>query len=208
MTATIATEKRIYTPTVQLRDVDATDSLRYLSGTAVPYNRQTDIGFFLESFAPGSLAKSIKESARALPLHLFHDTTIFPIGVADSWTERDAGLEGVWKLEDDELAQRAARMAKDGTLNFMSIRFTPIRSEWTYVEDFAPDLGASHKDSVVRTEARLLETSLVSTPAYNEAAISWVRTGERALTREGSGKEIAGWREYLERMRASEGTGK
>lgn len=196
---TLTPERRIYSPNVQIRDLETTDSLTHLSGVAVPYDRMTDIGFFLEEFAPGSLAKSISESARALPLHLFHETAMFPIGVAEEWEERSDGLRGVWRLETDEVAQRAARMARDGTLNFMSIRFVPIRSEWTYVEDFAPELGPANKDTVRRTEARLLETSLVSTPAYNEAAVQWVRTAERALTREAAGKEISGWREYLAR---------
>lgn len=197
-------EQRLYEPAVQVRDLDATKDLRSLKGIAVPYNRQADIGFFLEEFAPGSLSKSIQESARALPLLLFHDTSQFPIGAATKWTETDEGLEGEWRLDKSEVAQRAAQLALDGVLNFMSIRFSPIRSEWTYVEDFAPDLGAAHKDSVRRTEARLLETSLVSTPAYNEASVQWVRSGERALDREASGKVLSGWQEYLERMRSTQ----
>jgi hypothetical protein len=192
--------------TVQLRDVSDRGNYTELVGIAVPYNRDADIGWFVESFAPGSLSKSIKEAARSLPLHLFHDDTTFPIGVARKWTELDTGLEGLWKLDDSDLAQRAARMADGGEdgepmLGYMSIRFSPIRSDWTYVEDWNPDLGPAHKDRVVRTEARLLETSLVSTPAYKEATVSLVRTGERAIGREATGRELKGWREYLDRVR-------
>lgn len=192
--------------TVQLRDAGVTNGYRYLEGLAVPYGRAADIGWFVEEFAPGSLAKSISEAARSLPLHLFHDSQALPIGVAKEWHDEDDALRGVWKLDDSELAQRAARMAQpddDGVslLGYLSIRFSPIRSEWTYVDDFNPDLGPNHKDHVVRTEARLLETSLVSTPAYKEAAVELVRTGERAIGREASGREIAGWREYLDSMR-------
>lgn len=195
-------EKRLYEPAIQVRDIEADAGLTRLSGIAVPYETQTDIGWFMESFARGSLSKSIKESARALPLLMFHDTQSMPIGVAESWDDAAEGLRGVWRLDDSPTAQRAAKLANDGILNFMSIRFIPVRSEWTYVEDFAPDLGAAHKDSVLRTEARLLETSLVSTPAYNGAAVEWVRSGERALTREATGRELDAWQQYVSKMRA------
>jgi HK97 family phage prohead protease len=180
--------------------------LDWLEGIAVPYARAADIGWFVEEFAPGSLAKSIKEAARSLPLHLFHDAEAFPIGVASKWTDTTDNLTGLWKLDAGDVAQRAAQLATPdenghAALGYMSIRFAPIRSEWNYVDDFNPDLGPEHKDHVVRTEARLLETSLVSTPAYKEAAVSFVRTGERAIGRAATGREIAGWREYLESVK-------
>lgn len=197
---TIATETR--TQGIQLRDLETTLSKSMLKGRAVPYNREEDIGWFLETFAPGSLAKSIKESARALPLLLFHESRSWPIGVAHEYDDNDDGLDTIWRLDKSAEAQRAAQLAEDGILNFLSIRFSPIRSQWTYVDDFNPDLGAAHKDRVLRQEARLIETSLVSTPAYNGAAVEWVRTGERSLTRPDSGREIRAWRDELEALRA------
>jgi HK97 family phage prohead protease len=200
--STIAPEARVYPEgTMHLRAVETTDALSQLSGIAVPYGQETDVGFYRESFAPGALAKSIKESARALPLLLFHDDMSFPIGVASEWHEEDAGLRGVWRLDAGETAQRAAQLAKDGLLSFMSIRFVPIRSEWTYVQDWNPDAGPAGKDSVVRTEARLIETSLLSTPAYNGAAVAWVRTGERPLQRDAGTRELREWREFLTQAR-------
>lgn len=203
-------EQRINPVTVQLRADTTTGqsgTLQWLEGIAVPYNREADIGWFVESFAPGSLAASIKEAARSLPLHLFHDSQTMPIGVASEWRDGTDLLEGVWKLDDSDLAQRAARMATPdpesgvAPLGYMSIRFAPIRSDWVYAEDFNPDLGPNHKDRVVRTKARLLETSLVSTPAYVGATVSFTRTGEHAINRAASGREIAGWREYLDSVR-------
>lgn len=203
MTTTTA-EKRLYeAPAIQVRELETNKGLTRLSGVAVPYDTPADIGWFVESFSRGSLSKSIKESARALPLLMFHDSTTYPIGVAEEWSDDVDGLRGVWRLDKSETAQRAASLAADGILNFMSIRFAPIRSEWTYAEDFNPDLGAAHKDSVLRTEARLLETSLVSTPAYNAAAIEWVRSGERSLTRDTPARELAAWREFVEQARSS-----
>src|SRR5690606_27935055 len=61
MTTTTATpERRTAQVGIQLRDAETTDSLTMLSGRAVPYGESADIGWFLEEFAPGSLAKSIK----------------------------------------------------------------------------------------------------------------------------------------------------
>lgn len=197
----LAPERRIYRDAVEIRNLETTDSLTRISGVAVPYNAPADIGFYLESFAPGALTKSIGEAARGLPLLLFHDDRSFPIGVTEEWQDKADGLHGVWKLDGGEVAQRAAQLAKDGLLPYMSIRFVPIRSEWTYVEDFAPELGAAHKDSVVRTEARLLETSLVSTPAYQGAEVKWVRTGETQRRTAADQSELAGWKKFVETAR-------
>lgn len=195
---TITPEARLIPDaTMHLRAVETTDTLSQLSGIAVPYNQETDIGFFLESFAPGSLAKSIKESARALPLLLFHDDMSFPVGVASEWHEETAGLRGVWRLDGSDVAQRAAQLAKDELLSFMSIRFVPIRSAWTYVQDWNPDAGPAGKDRVVREEARLIETSLVSTPAYNGATVQWVRSGERPILRDAGRRELEEWRRFV-----------
>jgi HK97 family phage prohead protease len=193
MTTIEQAERRIFEG-VQIRDLETNSSYTELSGIAVPYDVETDIGWFVESFSRGSLDKSIRESAAALPLLMFHEDRALPIGSAKTWdTASGEGLRGVWRLDDGPIAQRAAKLVDDEFLNFMSIRFIPVRSEWTYVEDFNPDLGPAHKDRVIRTEARLLETSLVSTPAYNGAAIEWVRSGERAITREATGREVDAW---------------
>jgi len=205
-------EQRIQPITVQLRAEQTNGQsgrLNWLEGIAVPYNREADIGWFMEQFAPGSLAKSIKEAARGLPLHLFHDDMVgaLPIGVASKWTDQTENLTGLWKLDDSDVAQRAAQLATPdpdtgiAALGYMSIRFVPIRSEWQYAEEFNPDLGPAYKDRVTRTEARLASTSLVSTPAYVGATVSFVRTGEHAISRAATGREIAGWREYLESVR-------
>ena len=198
-------ESRLYEGSgIEIRAVDVNKALTELTGYAVPYNEQADIGWYLESFTRGAFAKSIAESAKALPLLLFHEDRKFPIGAARTWKEEDRGLLGVWRLSADPVAQEAAKLARDGLLNFMSVRFAPIRSTWTYAQDFNPDLGPEFKDSVVRTEARLIETSLLSTPAYQGATVEFVRTGERAITREATGREIDGWRDWLEATRHAE----
>lgn len=183
MTALATPEARLFQPHVQVRDLETNAARTMLAGRAVPYGEEANIGWFMEEFAAGSLGKSVRESAKALPLLLFHDSQAWPIGVATEWKESAEGLDGVWRLDSGDTAQRAAQLAADEMLGFMSIRFEPIRSDWTLAEEFNPDMGPAYMDRVVRREARLVETSVVSTPAYKGAAISWVRSGEQTRKR-------------------------
>lgn len=185
---------------IELRDVETDGKLKELHGRAVPYRVQTDIGWFLESFARGSLAKSAKESAAALPLLMFHNDMALPIGSARKWDDQADGLWGTWRLAQTREAQEAAELAKDGHLNFMSIRFQPIRSTWTFVDD-PSDITA--KDSVERHEARLIEVSLVSTPAYNDATVKWVRSFEAQRRDVDRTPSLDAWKTELERLRGS-----
>lgn len=192
-----APESRLFESRVELVDVEATDSLSYLEGRAVPYNTLTDPGwYYFEQFAAGSLADSIR-STPALPLLLWHDNRSWPIGVSDEWRDGADGLTGVWRLDDSVEAQRAARQARDGFLTGMSISFAPVRSTWEARADWDewdpndPDTW----DVVTRVEARLLETSLTPTPAYADAQVALVRSVEGRHTRAralGSGSRRSG----------------
>lgn len=174
---TLAPEGRLFAG-VQLRDVESTESFSMIRGLAVPYGVFTSIGWFLESFAPGSLGKSIREAARDLPLNLFHDGRSFPIGAANEWQESETGLTGTWRLDGSETAQEAARLARDGLLTGLSIEFTPIRSEWQTADDWNPAAGPEFMDKVTRLEARLGAVGLVQTPAYVEAGVQLVRSAD------------------------------
>lgn len=141
--------------------------LTRISGRAVPYNRPTDIGPFVETFSPGAFRDSIAATP-SLPLLTYHDATRHPIGVSVAWEERADGLYGTWRLDSSAAAQEAARLVAGGFLSFLSIRFAPDRDtdQWEIRGD---------REYVTRTRARLLEVSLVSTPAYAEAVITGVR---------------------------------
>lgn len=187
---------------------------QYLRGIAVPYNDPADIGFFTESHLPGSLAKSIKEAARSLPLHTFHDDmagagdTSWPIGVAEEWDDDEHRLVGVWKLDDSEKAQRAAKLATpdengNSMLGYMSIRFQPIRSNWTMVDDWNPDLGPDHKDHVDRVESRLVSVGLVPAPAFVRTPVEWVRSAAAPGRDADAGKRsIDEWSTWLEQVKS------
>jgi HK97 family phage prohead protease len=147
-----------------------------IEGMAVPYGRDADIGWFVEQHAFGSFERSTKAGAgRSAPLLLWHDREAFPIGHAEKWTHQADGMVGVWKLNDTERAQEAARLAERGDLVGLSIGFQPIRSEWELADDWAPELGADHKDRVTRLESRLLEVSMTPAPAFAEAKVASVR---------------------------------
>ena len=114
--------------------------------------------------------------------------------------ETRAGLRGVWKLDRTPEAQNPARMAKPddqgrSLLGYMSVRFMPIHSQWAYATN------PGEKDKVTRTEARLTETSLVSMPAYQGAHVEWVRSMDPALRSEARGHKLAGWEEYLAKVK-------
>jgi HK97 family phage prohead protease len=176
-----APEVRTY-PTTHLRVVDTETNAAFteLRGRAVPYDEPTNVGWYIETIRAGAFSKSIREAARGLPLLLWHDNASWPIGVAASWDDSDDGLDGVWRLDDSDLAQRAARQARDGFLTGMSVGFQPMPngSTWDLVDDdeWNPDTG--NVDRVERVEARLLEVSMTPTPAYAGAGVSLVRSSE------------------------------
>lgn len=191
---------------VHFREVETTDSLSMMRGRAVPYGEWANIGWFLESFAAGSLAKSIKEAARDLPLNLFHDNQMFPIGAADRWIEESGGLVGEWRLDDSEIAQRAAELAKPveeggkGMLTGLSIEFVPVRSTWEEAEVWDPASGPEYMDRVTREEARLCAVGLVQSPAYVSAGVQLVRSADRKRRTPAAGRAAT---PVLDRMRAA-----
>jgi len=204
----LVTEQR--TAQLAVGDIDITDS-GFLAATAMPYNVVTNIGSFTESFLPGSLAKSIKEAARSLPLHLMHDDMAtpgmvgLPIGTATEWKDSPDSLRGVWKFDSSEKAQRARALATpdengDVMLGYVSIRFLPIRNAWKFAEKWDPNSPAG-RDHVTHSEARLVSVSLVSTPAYVGATVDWVRSAG-APGRDTGRRAIDEWSEYLEKAKA------
>ena len=210
---TVITEER-RAAKLELREVEISKDLTELTGIAVPYRDPADIGWFVEEHAPGSFAKSIKEAARSLPLHAFHDDVAgqgsaesWPIGYAREWVDDADNLRGVWKILDDEKSQRAARLAKPdeqgfSALGYMSIRFAPIRSQWTNAADFNPDLGPDYKDHVLRLESRLVSVGLVTGPAFTRATVEYVRSAERPRDLTPGQRAVDAWSSWLEEIKA------
>lgn len=179
---------------VEVRDVD--DKGRRLFARAVPYDVEIDLGWYLESMAPGVFAKSIQESARDLPLLLFHqaDSLDTIVGRVERWEDKRAGLDGVWLFDDSDEARRAADKADSGSLGFMSVGFIPVAGE----QGSTFEWDAEDRLHVRRKEARLLEVSLTPTPAYNAAAVTKVRDRPAGVS---SAPRLTRWREYLSSVR-------
>lgn len=208
MTVTLNAEEVRTFAALELRaQPNAAGRYTELAGRAVPYGEWSNVGWYAERFARGAFDKSIGEAARALPLLMWHDNQTWPIGAATDWSSHVGGLDGKWELDDSEEAQRAAQLADKGYLTGMSVGFVPMRSAWDYVadEEWNPDLGVEHIDKVTREEGRLVEVSLTPTPAYAGAAVGLVRSldgrGRRARP-DRVAREIAAWRDYLDRVRA------
>jgi HK97 family phage prohead protease len=167
---------------------DAQVQGRTMTGLAAPYNKPTPInGAFVETLAPGVFKKSIQEAARGLPLLAFHDSGTYPVGKSVEWRETEEGLEGTWEFAKDSEATRAYEAAKEGFVGGLSVGFMPIINE----VDPGTDTKPPH---VVRKEARLLEVSLVSTPAYPDAQITLVRSAGIKVAR----PNIDRWREWAD----------
>ncbi len=131
------------------------------------------MGNYLESFARGSFTRSLTRQA-AVPLLPFHDRHAIPVGVAEAWQDEPEGLYGVFRMHLTAAGQVAADYAERGIVAGLSIGFLPSESRWSYAGEYAPERGTAYMDSVVRTQARLAEVSLVSTPAYVDARVTGV----------------------------------
>jgi len=204
-----APEVRTYPPTeLRVVNVETNGALTELAGRAVPYNVETNVGHYLERVAPGAFSKSIREAAGGLPLLLWHNSESWPIGRSIGWDDSTGeGLDGHWRLDDSDVAQRAAKQARDGFLTGLSVGFQPLPggSQWEFVSDEEWDAG--QLDRVTRTEARLLETSLTPTPAFAGAGVTLVRSldmpAEVRAHRRIRSSEVEHWRRVLDGLRAS-----
>ena len=187
----------------RLEPVPVHGALDHIEGRAVPYRVWTNRGVFMESVGEGCFDKSVEEAAAGLPLLLFHDDESFPIGLSTAWDSRKDGLHGVWRLDGDERAQHAARLARDGLLAWFSVGHAPIRSEWEFVhpDKWDPPKGPEFMDRVTRVESRLLETSLVSTPAFSQAQVRLVRSADAMRVRAERRPSLRAWQEWREGLR-------
>lgn len=143
--------------------------VRHLEGIAVPYNTWSDVGAYLERIAPGTFADSIRATPN-LPLLAFHNSKSWPVGVAVDWHERADGLHGVWRIDtEDPAAAEALRKVSEGYVTGLSVGFQPDPDADVITRD------KSGTAKVTRHRARLLEVSLVPTPAYAGAKVTKIR---------------------------------
>lgn len=163
----IPSEIRAYTLTAEFR---ASAEGRHMIGLVAPYNVTADVGAFTETLRPGVFAKSIREAARSLPLHVMHKHNEIPVGKAVGWQDTTEGLVGDFLFDTRADATEAARLAEEGLLSGLSVGFLPLEphgTKWTMAND---------KPHAERIEARLLESSLCSVPVFEGAGVLAMRS--------------------------------
>ena len=147
-------------------EIRAAGDGRTVVGVAVPFDRPTDVGGYIESFTRGAFARTIAERGAArVKVLAAHSSTVNPIGRATVLREDPAGLHVELRVSKTQLGDECLELIRDGALDGLSIGFQPIRAVHN------PTTGV-----VERTEVRLDEISLVSFPAYDGARVLAVRS--------------------------------
>lgn len=127
---------------------------RTITGIAVPYGQDANIGTYMERFAPGAIS-----NVEDVKLFYGHEE---PIGKVISGRETDAGYEITAKISDTPKGNEVRTLLADGVLNKFSVGFVPVTSE-------------RDGNTVIRTAVNLKEVSVVPFPAFSQANITEVR---------------------------------
>lgn len=133
---------------------------RTLEGVAVPYGQIIDTWDGAETFDHDCRFDDI-ESAK---LCYQHGELIGRITGAES---RDDGLHITARISDTQRGRDVVELLRDGALDSLSVGFIPLENEMDKA-------GITHRKRV-----RLLETSVVSWPAYESAKITGQRDMEK-----------------------------
>ena len=155
----------------QVRSVDMSEfevraSLREISGVVVPFNTPTRIGNYVETFQRGAFARTIVERGTRVKLLFAHDLAR-PLGRAVSLVEEQRGLVGTFKVANTAAGNDALELIANGAIDSFSVGFQPVVDDWSQA-----------RDRVTRTECKLLETSLVTLPAFETARIESMRSAD------------------------------
>jgi HK97 family phage prohead protease len=144
-----------------------------ITGMVVPWDTPTIVGPFVEEWKRGAFTRSLTKQPK-LPLLPFHDARAVPLGQSVGWQDEPEGLYGIFRVLMTSAAQVAADYASQGIMSGLSIGFVGEAAEWRYASTYAPEQGAGYMDHVTRTQARLVEVSLVNTPAFVDAQVTRV----------------------------------
>lgn len=138
------------------------DEARTFDALAVPWDTWTELAPGIrEQFKRGAL----HPSPLGVKLRLEHAETI---GVISNIVDTDEGLKIRGRISKTRAGDDAYTLARDGALTAVSIGFTPD-PEGTNITD------RDGTTDIVRTNAELVEVSLVSFPAYKTATVDQVR---------------------------------
>ena len=128
---------------------------RTITGLAVPYNEEANIGgAYMERFAPGAI-KDVTD------VKLFYGHEM-PIGKVLSGRDTEAGFEITAKVSETSLGNDVLTLMRDGALNKFSVGFVPVEQ-------------TRDGNTITRTLVSLKEVSVVAMPAFAGASITEVR---------------------------------
>lgn len=141
---------------------------RTVTGVAVPFGVPTVVddgyGAYQEEFRRGAFTRTIAERGTRVKVLAQHNRQVMPIGRATLLREDPTGLYAELRISQTAAGDEALELIRDGALDGLSIGFNDIRDER------GPD------GTVVRTEVRLNEISVVPFAAYENAVITGVRS--------------------------------
>jgi len=142
---------------------------RTLAGRVMPYGVEARIGSYTEKFAPGAFSDA---DPTQVPLLAVHQHDSLPIGRALSLTDGPTGLDAELRVSKTALGDEVLELVRDGAATGLSVGFVPVEDRWN-----------ATRSTVERIKARLVEISITAFPAYSDARILAVRTGEPELAR-------------------------
>lgn len=137
---------------VEIRDVNT--ETRTITGIAVPYGQDTNIGGYKERFNRGAFG-DVKD------VKLFYGHSD-PIGLVTKGEDTDEGFLVEARISKTAKGDEVYTLMRDGVLNRFSVGFLPVKH-------------SMDGDVVVREKATLKEVSVVPFPAYDGATVSEVR---------------------------------
>jgi HK97 family phage prohead protease len=149
---------------IETRDIELRydEEKRTVTGIAVPYNQEANIGSYTEMFVRGAISEDVSD----VKLFYGHEE---PIGKVVEGRDTDGGFEITALISDTQRGNEVRTLLKDGVLNKFSVGFIPVEQD--------------RDGSVVkRTKVSLREVSVVPFPAYAGANITEVREDEGANT--------------------------
>lgn len=154
----------IETRSVELR-LESSEE-RTISGIAVPYNEDANIGGqYYERFAPGAIS-----DVTDVKLFYGHET---PIGSVIEGRDTEAGYEIRARVSETSLGNDVLTLMRDGVLNKFSVGFVPVEQ-------------SQDGQTITRTSVLLKEVSVVPFPAFAGANITEVRDDQTP-----EGEEVA-----------------
>jgi HK97 family phage prohead protease len=162
------------------------EETRTITGLAVSYNRDINIGGMVEQYRQGVFG-----TPENVKLFYGHDHLNggMPIGKVSTFRETDEGLEIDAVFSKTPKADEVYTLAKDGVLDRFSVGYEPVENEFD-------------GDTIIRTKANLKEISIVPMPADEQAKVTQVRDNQITKEVDNMSTEIETTSEDVTELRA------